>query len=496
MEHDDTPLAIIGASHRLHPQAAHRPPAPAHRRAHRSVSADDAGTGPASAIQGTITTVHQYELPLPRAEAWRLISEVSQYRTWWPWLRSFEGVRARVGRGVALRGAATGAVPRALPRVDRARRAGRAGASQGRRGRRGQGDVDAQRHGYRVRGHPGQLAGAWEHGRSGWSPVLPHPSPVSATTGSSIRVPANSSPVPSNPSWATRHTLREILDSPDPRLHGGRRVRCRHRVGLRGQGDHRRRRHRLGSGHHGHRFRCAVDRAGPPGRQAGGGPGARDLDLVAQARGHRGERSVDILCGRHPRRPQRWSGGRSRWAAARPRRSRWHRRRPRRARPSVWRSRRPPIPRPPSACGPPPRRRATQIARRTTPQGFSWRAIAGTVAIVFVLALLFITAVELISGKPLSAIFGGADTGTTLKNIVNPSPAPTTTPTSTTSTTSTTGTSSSTTTTTAGATTTTSTSAPKGSVTTTTPTTAPTTTTNTSPGQSGSTTTTSVSSAP
>ena len=78
-------------------------------------------------------------------------------------------------------------------------------------------------------------------------------------------------------------------------------------------------------------------------------------------------------------------------------------------------------------------------ARRATPQGFSWRAIAGTVAIVFVLALLFITAIELISGKPLSAIFGGADTGTTLKNLVNPSPAPPATPTSTTSTTSTTG---------------------------------------------------------
>ena len=57
--------------------------------------------------------------------------------------------------------------------------------------------------------------------------------------------------------------------------------------------------------------------------------------------------------------------------------------------------------------------------------------LPGRVAVVFVLALLLITAVELISGKPLSAIFGGADTGTTLKNIVNPSPAPTTTPTST-----------------------------------------------------------------
>ena len=67
------------------------------------------------------------------------------------------------------------------------------------------------------------------------------------------------------------------------------------------------------------------------------------------------------------------------------------------------------------------------VARRTTQLGFSWRAIAGSVAVVFVLALLFITALELISGKPLSAIFGGADTGTTLKNLVNPSPAPTTT---------------------------------------------------------------------
>jgi hypothetical protein len=56
------------------------------------VSADDPGMGPDRAIQGTITTVHQYELPLPRAEAWCLISEVSEYRTWWPWLRSFEGV--------------------------------------------------------------------------------------------------------------------------------------------------------------------------------------------------------------------------------------------------------------------------------------------------------------------------------------------------------------------------------------------------------------------
>ena len=78
---------------------------------------------------------------------------------------------------------------------------------------------------------------------------------------------------------------------------------------------------------------------------------------------------------------------------------------------------------------------ARATAARRTPQGFSWRAIAGTVAIVFVLALLFITAIELISGKPLSTIFGGADTGTSVRNFVNPSPAPPATPTSTTSTT-------------------------------------------------------------
>src|SRR3984957_17063778 len=125
-------------------------------------------------------------------------------------------------------------------------------------------------------------------------------------------------------------------------------------------------------------------------------------------------------------------------------------------------------------------------ARGTTPLGFSWRAIAGTAAIVFVLALLFITAIELISGKPLSTIFGGADTGTTLNNLVNQSPAPPTTPTSPTSTTSTTGASTSTTTT--ATSTTTSTTAPAAGATTTTPTTA--TTTTTGPALSGSTTTT------
>jgi hypothetical protein len=113
------------------------------------------------------------------------------------------------------------------------------------------------------------------------------------------------------------------------------------------------------------------------------------------------------------------------------------------------------------------------VARPAALRGFSWRTIAFSAVTVFVLALLFITAVELISGKPLSAIFGGADTGTTLKNVVNPSPAPATTPTSTTSTTSTNSTStttpSSTTTTTSGGTATSTTEPPGSATTTTTP---------------------------
>jgi hypothetical protein len=119
-------------------------------------------------------------------------------------------------------------------------------------------------------------------------------------------------------------------------------------------------------------------------------------------------------------------------------------------------------------------------------RGFSWRAIAASAAIVFVLALLFITAVELISGKPLTAIFGGADTGSTLKNLVNPPPAPTTTPTSTTSTTGV----SSTTTTGAGATSTTSTTAPAGAATSTTTSAPSPSTTTTAPGAGTSDTTT------
>ena len=130
------------------------------------------------------------------------------------------------------------------------------------------------------------------------------------------------------------------------------------------------------------------------------------------------------------------------------------------------------------------------VSRPTGVGRFSWRAIAASAAIVFVLALLLITAIELISGKPLATIFGGADSGTTLKNLVNPSPVPSTTPTSTTSTTS----AATTTTTAAATTTTTSTTVPAGGATTTTSPGASTTTT--TGVQATTTTTTAVSSGP
>ena len=148
-------------------------------------------------------------------------------------------------------------------------------------------------------------------------------------------------------------------------------------------------------------------------------------------------------------------------------------------------------------CGgsPCPRRRRDRPIRHrrestyTSPRRFTWKAIAGTAAVVFVLALLFITAVELIAGKPLSSIFGHSGTGTSVNNIFGPSPAPSPT-TTTTSTTTSTPTSSTTTSTTSptttsttsstGTSTTTTTSGPGASTTTTTGLGATTTTTTTS----------------
>ena len=59
---------------------------------------DDApGTGPAKEIKGSFTTVHRYELPLLREQAWSLISDVSNYRNWWPWLRVFDAAALAPG---------------------------------------------------------------------------------------------------------------------------------------------------------------------------------------------------------------------------------------------------------------------------------------------------------------------------------------------------------------------------------------------------------------
>jgi hypothetical protein len=116
--------------------------------------------------------------------------------------------------------------------------------------------------------------------------------------------------------------------------------------------------------------------------------------------------------------------------------------------------------------------------------GIRWPIIAGAVAAVFVLSLLFVTAVELIAGQPLANLFGGhskGDAPSIEKIFETPSttlPPPTTT-TSTSTTTSTTSTSSSTTTTSVGETTTsgpgssTTSSTTAGATTTTTSTTAP-----------------------
>jgi hypothetical protein len=46
---------------------------------------------------GAIATVHRYELPLPCESVWSLIGEVEGFRSWWPWLRQFEGQGLAVG---------------------------------------------------------------------------------------------------------------------------------------------------------------------------------------------------------------------------------------------------------------------------------------------------------------------------------------------------------------------------------------------------------------
>jgi hypothetical protein len=48
-------------------------------------------------VPGSITTLHRYELPLTPETVWSRINGVEHYRSWWPWLRQFEGGGLAVG---------------------------------------------------------------------------------------------------------------------------------------------------------------------------------------------------------------------------------------------------------------------------------------------------------------------------------------------------------------------------------------------------------------
>jgi hypothetical protein len=54
-------------------------------------------TGDAASLPGSITTERSYELPVGRAAVWALITDVSAYRTWWTWLRKFDGAAMEAG---------------------------------------------------------------------------------------------------------------------------------------------------------------------------------------------------------------------------------------------------------------------------------------------------------------------------------------------------------------------------------------------------------------
>jgi hypothetical protein len=142
----------------------------------------------------------------------------------------------------------------------------------------------------------------------------------------------------------------------------------------------------------------------------------------------------------------------------------------------------------------PPRDGDDVVGEDGQPEGprFTWQAIAGTAAIVFVLAIGFVTAVELIANKPLASIFGSTDNGPTVKNLFNPSPpasTTTTTPTATTSTSTTSTTSPSTTSSTSTTSTSTTTTTPSTGLFGNTTTTNPGATTTTSPGSATTTST-------
>ena len=48
-------------------------------------------------VPGAITTVHRYALPLGPETVWSLVDGAEHFRSWWPWLREFEGGGLSVG---------------------------------------------------------------------------------------------------------------------------------------------------------------------------------------------------------------------------------------------------------------------------------------------------------------------------------------------------------------------------------------------------------------
>jgi uncharacterized protein YndB with AHSA1/START domain len=48
-------------------------------------------------VTGTITTTHRYEIPLTPQAVWEQISDVDHFRSWWPWLRTFDARALAVG---------------------------------------------------------------------------------------------------------------------------------------------------------------------------------------------------------------------------------------------------------------------------------------------------------------------------------------------------------------------------------------------------------------
>ncbi len=61
------------------------------------MSTGGSGLDPGKQPPGSITTAHAYELPMSRDGVWTLISDVSRYRAWWPWLRVFHATALAEG---------------------------------------------------------------------------------------------------------------------------------------------------------------------------------------------------------------------------------------------------------------------------------------------------------------------------------------------------------------------------------------------------------------